>query len=81
MAHRLGGQVRRRAEGNHRTGRRGLQHVRQDLVNHQADHYRVHHPDDRLFQWALVFVAANGLVAEVSYLLVVGEIRRMVLLK
>jgi len=33
------------------------------------------------FNGALVFVAANGLVAGVSYLLVVGEIKRMVLVR
>jgi ACS family glucarate transporter-like MFS transporter len=33
------------------------------------------------FNGALVFVAANGLLAAVSYLVVVGEIRRMVLVR
>ena len=33
------------------------------------------------FNGALVFVAANALVAAVSYLVIVGEIKRMVLVK
>jgi hypothetical protein len=33
------------------------------------------------FNGALVFVAANALLAAVSYLLIVGEIKRMVLVK
>jgi ACS family glucarate transporter-like MFS transporter len=33
------------------------------------------------FNWALVFVAANAAVAAISYLVIVGEIKRMVLVK
>jgi ACS family glucarate transporter-like MFS transporter len=33
------------------------------------------------FNGALVFVAANGLLAAISYLVVVGEIKRMVLVR
>ena len=33
------------------------------------------------FNGALVFVAANALVAAISYLVIVGEIKRMVLVK
>ena len=33
------------------------------------------------FNWALVFVAANGLIAALSYLVIVGEIKRMELKK
>jgi ACS family glucarate transporter-like MFS transporter len=33
------------------------------------------------FNGALIFVAANGLLAAVSYLVIVGEIRRMVLVR
>jgi ACS family glucarate transporter-like MFS transporter len=33
------------------------------------------------FNGALIFVAANGLLAAVSYLVIVGAIRRIVLLR
>jgi ACS family glucarate transporter-like MFS transporter len=40
---------------------------------------RLHHPEHGLVHGALVFVGANAVVAAFSYLVIVGEIKRIAL--
>jgi ACS family glucarate transporter-like MFS transporter len=47
------------------------------LLHHHPDRDRLHHPDHWLLHGAMVFVGTNVAVAVLSYLIIVGEIKRM----
>ncbi len=61
-----------------RPRRRPVQHLRQPRRHRHADRHRLH-PAERTgsFEGALVYVGAHALLAVVSFLVIVGDIRRI----
>jgi hypothetical protein len=75
--HSAGHGVRCRAERNRRPERRPVQHVRQYLIHHHAVIIGFILQATGSFNGALVFIGGNAAVAILSYVVVLGEIKRL----